>query len=265
MPTLDVDTDLTIEYDCVGEGPAVLLIPGLGSRRMVWTALAQRLARRFRVYSYDLRGYAGKAPAGQFTIADLAEDAARFLEALGIADVRVIGHSQGGFIALELCLARPKLVEKLILAASASYTDEYGRNLLRHWRTVIETCGQRGFIEDVFLWLHSPTFYNEAPHEAAMFRRWALASEMNIESYLRHNRACESHEARDRAPNIRCQTLLLGGRDDIVMGLRHNRLLKQLLPNAECVTIDGLPHNLFMERPGRLTPLIESFLLDEWT
>ncbi len=81
--------------------------------------------------AYDHRGIGGSSPIdGSFTIADLADDAAGLLDALGIESAHVLGISMGGMIAQELVLARPDLVRTLALGctypggADAQLTDQ---------------------------------------------------------------------------------------------------------------------------------------------
>lgn len=73
----------------------------------------------FQVILFDNRG-AGKSdqPEGSYTVPQMAADTAGLLDALDLEDVILMGHSLGGFIAQELVVSRPELVEKLILAST---------------------------------------------------------------------------------------------------------------------------------------------------
>jgi pimeloyl-ACP methyl ester carboxylesterase len=251
---------LAIEYELTGAGDNVVLIPGLGNRRSAWMDLLASLSPEFHVLSYDLRGYSGEAPNEQFTIKQLAEDLLALLDSLRIETTHVVGHSQGGFIALELALARPQLVSSLVLGASASYTDSYGRHLLRNWRRLLHSKDLDMFFNEVFLWNYSPGFFNDRPRELNVLKSWAGRDGFDANTYLRHNLACETHDARDRLQKIACPTLLLGGAQDIVMGLRHNLLLQQLIPGAELVTLPNAAHQLFAENVDQTCPLVLEFI-----
>jgi len=260
MPLAHLGPELEVEYDLEGRGDPVTLVCGLGVQRGVWQEVVDELGGSFQLLTYDLRGYRGSSPPDPFTIADLAGDLVRLLDRLGTGPVHLVGHSQGGFIALEATLARPDLVRSLVLAGSASYTDEYGRHVLQSWRDTLLHQGQKAFYENIFLWHYSPDYFNDRTQELKMMKKWLSRSSFPVDTYLAHNRACESHETRDRLRALDLPTLLLGGAEDRVMGLRHNRLLHELITGSRVVTLDRLGHDLFVESPYRTLPHIADFL-----
>ena len=265
MSSVDLGERGVVEYTVTGDGPPVVLIPGLGQRRAGWGEVALELGPRYRVYSCDLRGYGGAEAPWQrdFTIVDLAEDIRLFMDALEIDGAAVVGHSEGGFIALELALACPDRIGALILAASASYTDEYGRTLLRHWRALAEKAGAQFLIDDLFLWNFSPHFCNTRTREMRILKSLVRKEDFALKAFIQHTLACEGYDTRSRLPSLRMPTLLLGGEADIVMTLRHNRLLHELMPHSRVVTVPHVGHQLVAEAPEAVVPpMLE--LLGEW-
>ena len=259
MPSTTLPSGRPVEYDRSGEGPPVLLIPGLGDRRAAWAATAGDLAREFSPISYDLRGYSGDE-AGVFTIGDLAADSAGLIESLIREPAFVIGHSEGGFIALELALVRPDLVRGLIVVSSASYTDEYGRKLLAHWREVAEGMGGAALAREMFLWGFSPNYFNSRAREVRLLQSLAADRETPLDAYLAHNHACTTYDVRGRLPSLAVPTLLLGGTADIVMTLRHNQILLRLIRGSRLVTFEGVGHHLCAEAPEEASEVFVDFL-----
>jgi pimeloyl-ACP methyl ester carboxylesterase len=265
MPSLNLPSGVRVDYDAVGEGAPIVLLPGLGSRRAAWLEVTQALGERYRVYACDLRSHPRSHPPDsptpeRFSIADLAEDIALFMKVLGIAGAVIIGHSQGGFVALELSLAHPALVRALVLAATASYTDDYGRALLHHWRALAERGDRQLLVDDLFLWNFSPHFCNERTRDARLLRSLVRRGAFDVEAFILHTLACEKHETRSRLPALRLPVLLLGGESDIVMTLRHNVLLRELMPQSELVTLPRVGHHLVAEAPEAVLPPITAFL-----
>jgi len=259
MSSVDLGDRGVVEYTVTGDGPPVVLIPGLGQRRSGWGEVALEIGPLYRVYSCDLRGYGGgNAPwQREFTMADLARDMRLFMDALGIGGAAVVGHSEGGFVALELALACPDRVESLVLAASASYTDEYGRTLLRHWRALAEEkSGPQLLIDDLFLWNFSPHFCNTRTREMKILKSLVRREDFPLKAFIQHTLACEGHDTRSRLPSLKTPTLLLGGASDIVMTLRHNVLLHELMPNSRIVTTPNVGHQLVAEAPEAVVPTI---------
>src|SRR3712207_5539058 len=112
--------DVRIYYDDHGgDGPALLLVPGIPAISSDWFPFAERLAERFRVVVYDNRGSGrSDAPLGPYTVPQLARDAVAVLDALGIERAHVFGVSLGGMIAQELALGFPGRVERLVLGGT---------------------------------------------------------------------------------------------------------------------------------------------------
>ena len=125
MPYIHVEHEnlpwdgLDIYYQIAGSGDPLVLISGLGYGLWQWHTMIPGLSEHFTVIAFDNRG-AGKTdkPDGPYSVQMLAADTAGLLEGLNIENAAVMGHSMGGFVAQELALTRPDLVNKLILAAT---------------------------------------------------------------------------------------------------------------------------------------------------
>jgi pimeloyl-ACP methyl ester carboxylesterase len=118
MPTVKAN-DIELAYEIQGSGPPLVLISGVGYGAWFWRKIVPGLAQYYQVITFDNRGAGGSdKPAGPYTVPMLAADTAGLLDALGIKDAYVVGHSLGGFIAQELIITRPELVSKLILAST---------------------------------------------------------------------------------------------------------------------------------------------------
>jgi pimeloyl-ACP methyl ester carboxylesterase len=123
MPYLTLHDDRSIFYTDEGTGPAVLLIHGWTCDGSDWSWLIDDLSRDHHVIAADNRGHgrSSRAP-DDYTPRRCAADSAELLDALGLSDVIVVGHSMGGIIASALAVDRPDLVSRLVLADPA-----YGR------------------------------------------------------------------------------------------------------------------------------------------
>jgi pimeloyl-ACP methyl ester carboxylesterase len=82
-------------------------------------ALVDRLAEDREVILLDNRGVGSSTGTVPDNVPDMARDALRFVEALGLRQIDLLGFSLGGFVAQELVLVRPRLVRRLILAGTA--------------------------------------------------------------------------------------------------------------------------------------------------
>jgi pimeloyl-ACP methyl ester carboxylesterase len=97
---------VSLAFDRLGEGPALVLLHPLGADRRVWDPVVERLAAQRDVIAVDLPGFGQSAPlAGEPTPAALGEAVAAQLKAIGVQRAHLAGNSLGGWVALEMALA----------------------------------------------------------------------------------------------------------------------------------------------------------------
>lgn len=108
-----------IDVAVYGSGPDVILIPGLTSSAHVWDTTRDVLVSRYRVHVVQVRGFAGTEPAGnagsETVSAPVAEEIARYIDAVHLDHPAVIGHSMGGTIGMMLAARHPNSVGKLMV------------------------------------------------------------------------------------------------------------------------------------------------------
>jgi len=119
VPFVDVP-GTRIFHRTAGMGTDVVLVHGLGASHAFWyPKVAPALARRHRVTVYDLRGHGRSGmPGSGYGAAAMVADLEALLDALDIRRARLVGHSWGGLIALELALRRPRRVTAVVVADS---------------------------------------------------------------------------------------------------------------------------------------------------
>ncbi len=122
--------------DWGGTGPALVFLAGSGNTPHFFDSVAKRLADRFRVLGLTRRAHGeSEQPETGYDIPTLAKDVVGLLEALGIERASFAGHSYAGAELLELAIAYPERVEKLVfLDALYEYeksdVELYGANPL---------------------------------------------------------------------------------------------------------------------------------------
>jgi 3-oxoadipate enol-lactonase len=98
------------------DGVPAVLLHGTGSWAGTWDRLAPRLAAAgHRVIAVDLRGHATSARPGDYTLDALRDDVLDLVETIGLRDALLIGHSVGGYAALDAALAAPDRITRLVL------------------------------------------------------------------------------------------------------------------------------------------------------
>ena len=109
-----------IAYRRIGNGRPLMALNGFAATSADWDpSFLDRLASSNEVVLLDNRGIGRSTDNGRpFDIAQLADDATRVLEALGIERTSLLGWSMGGFIALTLALQHPGRIDRLILLST---------------------------------------------------------------------------------------------------------------------------------------------------
>lgn len=84
--------------------PAIVLLHGITSSALSWVRVGPALATHFRVYALDMRGHGEsiKPPAGAYSLQHTSDDAAAFIDILGLDNPALMGHSWGGATAMVL-------------------------------------------------------------------------------------------------------------------------------------------------------------------
>ena len=102
---------------------ALVFLHYYGGSSRTWDKVAQALPDRYRIVAIDHRGWGDSdAPANGYRIADLANDAAGVIDALGLKRYVLVGHSMGGKVAQLMASRRPKGLEGLVLVAPSPPT-----------------------------------------------------------------------------------------------------------------------------------------------
>ena len=100
-------------------GPTVVLLHGWSAFKELWWSTLLALAPHAHAYAPDMPGHGDSPLLGSASMRQIAERIAQVCAARGADRVVLVGHSMGGNIALELTLARPDLVERLVLVDAA--------------------------------------------------------------------------------------------------------------------------------------------------
>ncbi|MGO1071873.1 alpha/beta fold hydrolase [Lysobacter sp. CA199] len=113
--------DLTIEV--VGSGRPVLMIPGLNSAGETWRETCAALqADKVQCHIVQFPGFAGAAPIKTENFCESMRDRLlAYIKARKLARPVVMGHSLGGFIGLEMAIAQPQAIDRLVIVDALAF------------------------------------------------------------------------------------------------------------------------------------------------
>jgi 3-oxoadipate enol-lactonase len=247
--------ELAVEVE--GEGPAVLMVHGLGGTSNFYQVQAQALAERFRVVRVDSAG-AGRSPvADGIDIASHAEDLAGVLDELGIDSAAVVGHSMGTLVVRELAKRHPGKVSALALLGAVREPAEAGRQAQRDRAAVLREKGTAVVAPGVVANALSETTRQDKPEVAAFVRE--LVMRQDAEGYARNCEALAG--ATDPGPVAAGLPLLLvTGSDDKVGPPEASQEIADAHGSATVEILPGVGHWTALEAARPVTDLLLKFL-----
>jgi pimeloyl-ACP methyl ester carboxylesterase len=264
MPTADVNGH-ELYYEQRGEGEPLLLIMGMSGTHLSWgDAFVDGLARDFTVTVYDHRGVgrSARAEAG-YAIADLADDAAGLLDALGLEDAHVLGISMGGMVAQELALRHPERVRTLALGCT--YSGGEGASLappstVQRLQGAL-TSGDREQALRAGWELNVSERFAADDAAYAAHRDRALALPVPVPVIFAQMQAITGHDTSGRLTAIGAPTLVVHGTEDAMLPVANGRLIASRVPDARLEILEGVGHMFWIEQPERSAELVRDHAL----
>jgi 3-oxoadipate enol-lactonase len=227
---------LRLYYESVGSGPPVLLILGQGMSMEAGWRTVERLARQFRVLTFDNRdiGRSDHSP-WPYVAAEMAGDAVAVLLAAGEARAHVYGISLGGMVAQELALHHRNRVDGLVLGA----TTPGGPRAIPQDPQVLTFFTRVGTMgPEEAEWAAVPYSYGtrtrrEHGDRIAEDIARRLRQPPDPVAYLHQVGAAASHNTHSRLGSIAAPTLVVHGGEDVLQPPGNARVLAEAIPGAE--------------------------------
>jgi pimeloyl-ACP methyl ester carboxylesterase len=260
-----------IEYVDLGSGPAMVFIHGLGACWQTWLENLPFFAESHRCVAMDLAGFgASELVDGDVSMERYAQSVAELLDRLDIERAAVLGNSMGGFIALELAVRYPDLVERLVLVSAAVFWQEYrhaqplvalaqategsiGRALVGSEKWLVRRPRLREFALTLG-GIHAPA---SLPEE---LQAEILLTAKRTEGFLPALRALASYPLREELSRVTCPTLVVWGDKDTLVGVGHAFELEREIADAEVSIYEGVGHVVMLEAPERFNREVAAFI-----
>jgi len=254
-------TSVNVSYHVEGNGPALYMIHGIGSRKESWNELASGLKDRFTCVSYDLRGHGDSpVPPTPYSLDDLVEDLELLRTKLGHEKIHLVGHSLGGMIGPAYARAYPQRTLSVALLSTAAGRSEQDRARLK---AVDNAMRENGVIETLGTFAtrwFTDAFVDAHPH--IIEQRLQQARETPEAVFLSVFDIYANTEMAPWLNQVTQPCLVLTGEFDGGCTPLLNRFIAEQLPNSRLVIIDDLKHSLLIEASDKLTHHLRSFYED---
>jgi pimeloyl-ACP methyl ester carboxylesterase len=229
-----------------------------GHHRVWGDTFLDALAEHFDVIAYDHRGIGSSTDVeGEFTIADLADDAVLLLDALGVARAHVFGISMGGMVAQELALNHADRVQTLVLGCT--YAGGEGSQLMapgpmrmfEAMRTRDPEIAVRAAYGANLSQAYVAVEENYPP-----FRESSLSVRVPVPTVMRQVQAAAAHDASERLGSVGIPTLVIHGTEDEMLVYANGEHVSGLVPGSTLHTFEGTGHLFWLEQPTATVELV---------
>jgi 3-oxoadipate enol-lactonase len=245
MPAVQAN-GIHLHYDREGSGEPLVLLPYLAADRACYTFQAGDYARHFTCYSLDLRGCGDSdKPAGPYSVEQLADDVAAFMQAAGLERAHVAGGSLGAAVGMWLAAKHPERVKSLALHSAWGKTDEFLRAVLQSWQCLAKMLNDvaETVVMGVLPWYLSHDLYTAQPDFVASLTDFVRSRPAQpVEAFLAASDALLAHDAEAQLHRIQAPTQITFGRNDRLTSQRIAERLAGGIPTNEVVIFDGCAH-----------------------
>jgi len=251
-------THYSADYREWGEGPPLVLVPGLAGGYELLGPLARLLARDFHVITYQLRGETDPFELRRrFDLPDLAGDLAEFLEGQGLENPTVMGVSFGGVIALEFAVRFPNRLRSLIVqGAGARFESGLLQQVAGSVLSRYPLPTNSPFINQFF-----NLFFGGKQPKGPLTEFVTRQSWQTDQSVMAHRfNLAERFDVEDRLNTIRVPALVMAGDRDMLVSERSLKALGEGIPQSEVVRLKRCGHLAFATRPEQVAAEVRRFL-----
>jgi pimeloyl-ACP methyl ester carboxylesterase len=270
-PTQFVETDgIRFAYRRFGkkEGIPVVFNPHILGNMDSWDpAVTDGIAQEREVILFDNEGVAGSSGEVPTTFAEMARNAGKFIDALGLKQVDILGFSIGSMISQMIAVQRPDLVRKLILVGSGPRNGE-GIPLTSESEVIFT---KKYATPDDF-WLEG--FFTDSPASRAagaafLKRRDARVIDRDIPISDKVQPAQFAALQEWGKPvgerfaylkEMKMPVLIVGGKSDIIFYAANLPVMFQHLPNAQLILYPDAAHGSLFQYPELFVEHVNSFL-----
>ncbi|MEC9488056.1 MAG: alpha/beta hydrolase [Halanaerobium sp.] len=242
--------NLKIHYHAAGQGEPVILLHGWGGSIDSFAPVFNYLGQKYTVYSLDLPGF-GKSdrPARTWGSKEYGSFLNDFMDALGIGQATLIGHSFGGKVSICLAAAYPEKAKKLILVNSAGlikkrpasyYVKVYTYKFLKKLLSLLPFTGEKSSrrLQELF---------GSGDYRQAGEMRQILVKVVN-------------EDLQPLLKNIKAPTLLIWGENDQATPPYFGRTMEREIDDAGLVILKDAGHFSYLDQLNQFLIIIDNFL-----
>ena len=248
-----------------GSKPVVVFAHGLFVNRDIFADQIRALEKTHRCIAFDMPGHgqSGYRSKG-WSLDDIAEDMALFIEEMRLGPVVFVGQSQGGMVGIRLAAHRPDLVNRLVLVGSSARAEYPER--IEGWQTLrnvllegTDTERSAAFAE-VQQRVNAPDWLNNNPEMAKKERAIMLGHDKHGIALALDAATTQRKDVTALLPDIKATTLVVCGEKDTATPVVLSHEMAGTIPGAQLVILPDSGHHLPIEASAELTAALLDFM-----
>ncbi|MBM3387281.1 MAG: alpha/beta hydrolase [Betaproteobacteria bacterium] len=253
-----------LRMDSTGCGLPLVLLHGIGGRASGWAPIQQACAQAGHTsLAWDMPGYGQSPPIEPCNFDALADALAALLDAQGMAQAVLVGHSLGGMVALQMWARHPERVAALVLAASSPAfghgSGDFQQAFIAQRLAPLEAGRSMAEVATGLI----PTMVAPGYSGPGLAQAQACMGSISPAAYKAALGALVQFEQRASLPTITVPTLCIAGEHDRTATPSVVQRMADKIPNAHFLCLPGVGHLLTFEQPdsfaNALLPFLRSF------
>lgn len=246
---------LNINYRITGEGEqTVVILQGWGTTLAVYDSIANSLSTKYRVVAFDFPGFGGSdEPKEAWGVSEYADFFIKFMNALGVKQATLMGHSYGGRVIIKLANRQdlPFTIERIVLIDSAgimpkrTFKQKFRQKRYKLLKRIVNLrpihaiCPK--LIEEWKSKQGSADYRNASP-----MMKQCMVKAIN-------------EDLTDLLSGVGYEVLLIWGENDTATPLSDAKLMEERMPNAGLAVIKNAGHFCFVEQPVVFYNILKSY------
>jgi 3-oxoadipate enol-lactonase len=252
-----------IAGSCIGDGPCLTLIAGLGATRGLWGELPGLLAKTFTVVTLDNRGIGGSRGGLPFTADGAAEDVWTVLDHLDHQTTALLGASLGGLIVLRAALSRPDRVNRMVIASTAARLTNHGRRSIGLLRDMLEHFPPEVFGRSLMTLGFGPPFHRRLPGFVDQTAQAYGLDPKDVPGCLAQaEHMLQGWDDRKALASLQVPALVLAGQRDSVVAWEDTAEISEALPHSVFVRAPDAGHSVLAEAGKHVFDRVVTFFED---
>ena len=244
--------NLRMKYFRFGNGKKIfVIIPGLSVQSIMISS--QEIVKRYSILKDEFTCYVFDRKDNvtfPYTNKDISNDMVLAIKELGLQNIYVFGASQGGMIAMQMAIDNPNLINKMILGSTSARIDNFENIVISEWIDLAQKKEKELLYDSFAKHIYPANIYDKYKD---VFRKVSkMVTDEELLRFIILAKGIEGFDILDYLYKIKCSTLVIGSKDDDVLGVKASLDIYDKIkvnPNNQLYLYDGYGHDAYDTAP----------------